>query len=267
MIYHQSFEEHTSITKRKMERQARTPFIQGQTTKVYLGHEGPPILNTFQNLAVVNRKFHRLCLPELWQHITFPTSMPAPMALWTDDILLKHATWVKSAEFELEDKIYYQGIHQSSESKRSLYDNTSLIIGEDIRCGIGPLNIGKIFKVCPSIESVTLYLPDTEGAHESEWFSGLTVRLKTPFQLLPQLQHLTISDNGTRDLPGEFIIDIIKQLPSLISLDLFCFKFVQKQSEEESLGWNLVQLQKLRELSLYYITCEDQTWSLTSWAE
>ncbi|EGG05705.1 uncharacterized protein MELLADRAFT_78042 [Melampsora larici-populina 98AG31] len=265
MVHRQSTKEHTSIKERKMERQTRTR-IQGLKFDIYVSHEGSPILNTFQNLAAVNRKFHRLCLTRLWQDITFPTSVPAPMSLWTDDLLLKHAALVKSVEFELEDQIDRQGSHQLSESERSLYDNTSLINDneEDTRCGIGLLNIVKIFKVCSSIESVTVHLPMV--GHD-EWYSGLTVLLKSPFQLLPQLQHLRVLDDEHRVLSGDFIIDIIKILPSLTSLEINSFIFVQKQSEEESLGWNVAQLQKLRKLTLWYITCEDHTWSLRSWPE
>ncbi|EGG07114.1 uncharacterized protein MELLADRAFT_106167 [Melampsora larici-populina 98AG31] len=165
--------------------------------EVYLGHDGPPVLNSFQNLAVVNRKFHRLCLPKLWQvgpffarnpalikiqrskliqvcqiyqHITFPSSVPAPMPLWTGDLLLKYANFVKSARFLLRNSDGHQDSHLFSEFERSLSDNTSSIDGHGFGYAIGVLNIVKIFKLCPSLEAVEVILPSDRK--DFEWIPG-----------------------------------------------------------------------------------------------
>ncbi|EGG08391.1 uncharacterized protein MELLADRAFT_116038 [Melampsora larici-populina 98AG31] len=238
MVYYQSAQEHISITKRKSERVSHFPLMKKAYMKlhVYLGHSGPPVLNSIQNLAVVNRKFYRLCLPKLWQKVAFPTSLPAPMSLWTGNLLLKHGNLVKSAEFDLEDVNAYQDAYQDGHQE-----------------------------VCPALESVSLSLPPSEP--QSEWLSTLRFRLKSAFKLLPSLQHLDLSNEGYVGRSGDFIIDIIKKTPSLTSLVLTDFKFAAKESEEESLGWNLAQLQKLRKLELHSITCEDQTWTSETWTK
>ncbi|EGG08389.1 uncharacterized protein MELLADRAFT_105073 [Melampsora larici-populina 98AG31] len=266
MVYHQSAEEHNSIKERKSDRRhytTNTRII--MNLLVYLGHGGPPVLNSIQNLAVVHRKFYRLCLPKLWQKVAFPTSLPAPISLWTGDLLLKHGNLVKSAQFDLEYVALHQHPHEFSETEMSLLDNTSLLHVSNFRFKIGLLNIAKIFKVCPSLESVSISLQPS--GRTSEWVSALAVRLRSPFQLLPQLEHLQLKDHRYQGLSGNFIIDIIKELPSLISLELSRFKFFRKESVEESFGWNLAQLKKLRKLSLECISCEDQTWTLNSWPE
>lgn len=266
MVHHQSLDEHESINKRKMERISRTP-KEGLSYEVYLGHGGPPVLTTFQNLAVVNRKFYRLCRPKLWQKIVFPTSAPAPLSLWTDDLLLKHSHSVKSAQFELEDLHVPWDRSRFSETERSLYDNTSPLPAHFPRYSIGLMSITKIFKLCPSIESVSLSLPGflPPSQDVSEWLFRVAMPLKLALQLLPQLQHFTFTNNRPRDISGNLLIDIIKILPSLISLELSHLEFPQKEKEEDSFGWNLAQLQQLRKLSLQSILCKDQTWTLKSW--
>lgn len=65
-VYYFSLSEHKSIKERKLKRIAPVP-QKSPAFQVYPDYQGPPILNTFQSLAVVNRRFYRICLPKLWQ--------------------------------------------------------------------------------------------------------------------------------------------------------------------------------------------------------
>ncbi|KAH9821679.1 hypothetical protein DFH28DRAFT_1078949 [Melampsora americana] len=196
MVYHQSFEENAFIKERKLYCRIQTP---------------KPGLR-FEVSLVVNQKLQRLCLPNLWQKITFSNFVPAPMSLWMHNLLLKHSILVEGHQIHS---------NQFLESKRSLYNDTSAINTDKHRYGIGLLNVLKIFKLCRSLEPVSVYIP--LGLPVSKWVSGLTVCLKGAFQLLPQLQHLNLNNFG----------------------ELSDFEFVQKEFEKKSLGWHLAQLQKL----------------------
>lgn len=265
MIYYRCSEEKEYITQRKME---RLSMAKDQERQVYVDLGGPPILNTFQSLAVVNRKFHRLCLRKLWQHIRFPSTMPAPVSLWTEDILLRHGHLVKSLELRLEDLTCNQD-EDLSRLERSHQDNTSGCAGtmfiDVTRQGIGVLNIKKLFRACPALASVAIDIPDY--SIEPDLFSSITSSLEHSFRLVPQLQHIKLSDTECDNLSGSFVIDILKQLPHLLSLELINFKFSPTVSTEKSLGWNLAQHRNLCKLRLEGVTCEDQTWSLNSWPQ
>lgn len=268
MVYHQSSKEHKSINGRKSERLSQR-MQKGPTPGVYLTHYEAPLLTTFQNLAVVNRKFHRLCVPKLWQHIRFPSALPAPMSLWTEDILLRHGHLVQSLEFKWDSC-------RVSDTERGNYDNIvpkdtsdSRGLPTDVerrhRQGIGLMNVKKIFKTCPLLESVSIDVAFASSEH-AEWGPCPTMGLAAAFCLVPQLQHLRLIDYSMEGTPGEFVINLLQNLPSLVSLRLHGFHFRPKLAIEESLGWSLSRHQKLRRLSLSGLDCEDGTWTLKSWA-
>lgn len=276
MIYYQSFEEKNSIEVRKLERLSHAQ-RECWKHKEHLDsdHYELPILNTFQNLAVVNRKFHKLCLPKLWQHIRFPSALPAPMSIWTEGILLRHGHLVESCEFELEDRSHNED--EESGFERSIVDNKAIYTCFDdedqdegmTRNGIGAVNIEKIFKDCPSLKSVEVKIP-TE-LDELDCLGYLLIRLNCLFGLVPQLQDLVLRNLELENVtfPRAFVFDVLKKLPSLVSLELFSFKFGQVRDMEDSLGWNLAQHQSLRKIHLNRVTCEsdDRTWSMHSWPQ
>ncbi|EGG09859.1 uncharacterized protein MELLADRAFT_60998 [Melampsora larici-populina 98AG31] len=227
---------------------------------------------TFQSLAVVNQKFYRLCLPKLWQRLDFLTEceLPAPMSIWTEDILLKHGNLVKSFRFKLEDLdlIVKDDDEVFLESQRSNFNNGKRISKDtrwDYPSGLGPMNVEKILRACPCIKSVEMIFP--EHTYLSVLSYPLTSRFKGLFRLIPHLQHLKLRDLGCRGSPNEFTIDLLKNLPSLVSLVLKDFRFSQKASTEESFGWNVAQHQNLLKLCLKRVTCKDQTWTLSSWPQ
>lgn len=265
MIYHQSKNEKSSIKTRKMERLSHA-LQKDSNHEANLDCFNPPILDTFQNLAVVNRKFHRLCLPKLWQHIQFPSTLPAPTSIWTEGILLRHGQLVKSIEFQLEDLNLIEDT-KLLDFERSIDDNTAPYgsFEDETRKGIGVVNIEKVFKACPYLKSVNITIPDQMG--ESTLFPPFISRLKGIFAVIPQLEHLQLVDLGYGSLPQELVIDLLKILPSLVSLEIFSSCFDEESSTADSLGWNLAQHQNLRKLRLLSITCDDKTWTLNSWPQ
>ncbi|EGG02727.1 uncharacterized protein MELLADRAFT_91153 [Melampsora larici-populina 98AG31] len=263
IVYYKFSGDKNDIRHRKEERIKQ----QDQGRQVYVNHGCPPILNTFQNLAVVNRKFHRLCLPKLWQHIRFPSALPAPVSLWTEDILSRHGHLVKSLELGLEDLTNIEN-EELSTLERSHQDNTSAgrsYFVDMSRQGIGVRSIKKIFRACPCLASVAIDIPDYSD--EPDLFGSIISGLKWSFGLVPQLQHLTLRDSECAKLPGVFVIDIHNHIPSLVSLEIIDFKFGPTASTEKSLGWKLAQHRNLRKLRLENVTCEDQTWTLNSWPQ
>ncbi|KAH9821851.1 hypothetical protein DFH28DRAFT_1104226 [Melampsora americana] len=263
ILYYTHSEEKDYIRQKKQERLSLT---QDQERQIYSNHGSPPILNSFQTLAVVNRKFHRLCLRKLWQHIRFPSTLPGPVSLWTEDILLRHGHLVRSLELGLEDLTYIED-EELSKLERSHQDNTSPCSSfvDPSRQGIGVLSMEKLFRACPDLDSVVINIPDYSD--ELDLFSSLERGLANSFRVIPQLQHLTLRDVECSNLPGVFVIKIIGKLPSLVSLELVGLKFGSTESIRNSLGWNLAQCHNLRKLRLDCVTCEDQTWTLNSWPQ
>ncbi|KAH9809918.1 hypothetical protein DFH28DRAFT_903821 [Melampsora americana] len=268
IVYLYSSKETSSMRVRKREENQLWRLFEDEEDEVTI----PPPLTTFQSLAVVNQKFYRLCRPRLWQNLLFPTSLSTPLSHWTKDILLNHGKLVKTFSFQLEDLSLINNVDgELSEFERSAYDNM-MPDGrfEDLTeysvFGIGLMNIQKIFKACARLESVVMRIP--RETYISELSSPMTSRLTGLFGLIPQLRNLKLTSLGYSEcLPGDFVIGLLKQLPYLESLDLLLFKFVEKSTIEESLGWHLAQLQHLRELRLDGVTCEDQTWDLKSWPQ
>lgn len=262
MVYLQSSEEQAYLTERKLEHMSHI-LQKDEACRTYSDHGRPPILNTFQNLAVVNRKFHRLCLRKLWQHMRFPSTLPASISLWTEGILLRHGQVVESLKFELE----YLEDEDISEFERSVEDNTAVdnSLRVESRKGIGLINIEKIFRACPGLKSIEIDIPDAlDGLNQA---CPITSRLKGLLRIMPHLQHLTLRDLAYGILLRASVIELIKALPSLLSLELAYFQFEEEASTEKSLGSNLAEHQNLRNLRLDWVTCADQTWTLNSWPQ
>ncbi|KAH9821853.1 hypothetical protein DFH28DRAFT_950831 [Melampsora americana] len=249
IVHHQSRSESNIIRERELGRmevhESPTFSGKGPAYKVYYDHRGPPILNTFQNLAVVNRMFHRLCLTKLWQKIQFPSALPAPMSLWTETILLKY------------DQCLDRKTYNFEENEKHCYDNTRLCAipassfwRKDVRYGIRSGNVKKILELCPYLESVVVKLP----------YDPLARVMK----LHPQLQNLKLETqyNGPGD---KFVISLLGELKTLVSLELSGFIFRKEGAIEESLGWNLAQQQELRKIRFEKVTFMDETWTLNTW--
>jgi hypothetical protein len=90
--------------------------------------------------------------------------VPAPpISLWTDSLLLKHASLVKCAQLALEDIHALRFVNQLSDDERSLYDNASPFHGNDIKYGAGPLIMARMFIICPLLEWTSVEIPSREG--------------------------------------------------------------------------------------------------------
>ncbi|EGG08393.1 uncharacterized protein MELLADRAFT_84891 [Melampsora larici-populina 98AG31] len=274
IVHEQSISEFNVIKERELARlevhEPPTFSGKGPAYKVYYDHCGPPILNTFQNLAVVNRMSHRLCLPKLWQKIQLPSARPAPMSLWTNMLLSKYGEKVKSFGFELADSCLDRNSYNFMDIEKHKYDNTMLCAIpaspgwiKDVRYGIRSENVEKILKSCPNLESVSVIIP----YHVAE---GELARLGRVLEIspLPNLQALKLENRDhTRLLQAdEFVISLLRGLKSLVSLELCRFGFRQ-EAIEESLGWTLAQQEKLRKIRFEQVTCEDGTWTLNAWLQ
>ncbi|KAH9821856.1 hypothetical protein DFH28DRAFT_1050456 [Melampsora americana] len=278
LVYYQSqldTIEYNFINQNRKERIVHTP-TDSRPYAVYLDHKDPPILTTFQNLAVLNRRFHRICVPKLWEKIRFPSDQPAPISHWTENILLNNGNSVKSASFELNENLL-NGNNEvldthSVESESTLYENTvpCLIMGatwiqKDSRYGIGLVNIEKVIKACPALESITVNVP----SHNDDIlrFIPIANRLKDLLVPLPRLQHFKLESTGRESLVANFLNSILEALPSLVSLELSRVFFNLTSTIESCPGSILSRHQNLRKLTLEDITFDDQTWTFNSWVK
>ncbi|EGG11805.1 uncharacterized protein MELLADRAFT_102154 [Melampsora larici-populina 98AG31] len=58
-------------------------------------HQNSPILNSIQAFSLTSREIYNRCEPWLWRKLSFPTALPAPIDLWTKDILLRRGSHTK----------------------------------------------------------------------------------------------------------------------------------------------------------------------------
>lgn len=115
-------------------------------------HRNSPILNTFQTFSLTSREIYRRCEPWLWQKLELPSSLPAPIDLWTEDILLKRGSHVRSLALELSDNCKKP---PGKFSYDPFYDNL-LLEDEHVPQPISPQNVRDLIIRCPNISTLDL---------------------------------------------------------------------------------------------------------------
>ncbi|EGG07747.1 uncharacterized protein MELLADRAFT_116215 [Melampsora larici-populina 98AG31] len=88
------------IYKEKLERRV---MITGPVYGNYMTylHRNSPILNSTQSFSLTSRQIYSLCRPWLWRKLEFPSSLPAPIDLWTEDILVRQGAHVQTLKVML----------------------------------------------------------------------------------------------------------------------------------------------------------------------
>lgn len=234
-----------------------------QPYKTYL-HRNSPILNSIQTFAVTSREIYQLCRPWLWQKLEFPTRLPAPIDLWTEDILLKQGSLVRSLDLDLSTNC------SRSDGRMDLdpfYDNLATVMNSAIQERVSPNTAKKLITQCPNLSklNISYTLPgDAENAVGVSAFLLDLLPLITSLKHLRQLRFTNFMGEGSAvKLPSELIIG----LPLLESLKFTGLAVSTDQGtlDEDSFGYNLSQLRYLSTLELCDIDGTSKNWCLYNW--
>ncbi|EGG04164.1 uncharacterized protein MELLADRAFT_108721 [Melampsora larici-populina 98AG31] len=226
-------------------------------------HRNSPILNTIQTFAITCREVYQICRPWLWRRLKFPTRLPAPIDLWTKDILLKQGSLVQSLELELSKNC---GKPVGFAERDSFYDNLTIQSQFGVQC-ISPENVKKLIHLCFNLSTLNFwYELDGEPGAGVEVFNFL-LDLSPLITGLKQLRHLSLSYRASEENVLAFPSKLILGLPLLESLR--CFD-LDVSADQGSLGDGppgliLSKLQHLSTLFLFSIEGINENWCLYDW--
>lgn len=228
-------------------------------------HRHSPVLNSIQTFSLASREIYELCRPWLWQKLHFPTRLQAPIDLWTEEILLKQGSLVRTLELSLGENC---SLPDGVEERDPFYDNLTIDMEDDHeRECVSPKNAKDLITRCPNLSELEIryeLIGDQEDADQVSRFlsdlSPLIGRLKQ----LRQLSFVCYMDLGPAiKFPSKLILD----LPLLESLK--CREMVVLSNEgrigNASFGSDLSKLRHLSTLQLIDIEGIDEHWCLYDW--
>ncbi|EGG00043.1 uncharacterized protein MELLADRAFT_118148 [Melampsora larici-populina 98AG31] len=231
--------------------------------KTYL-HRNSPILNLTQTFSLTSREIYRRCEPWLWRKLQFPSSHPAPIDLWTEDILLKRGSHVRSLTLTLSENCK-KPLDEFADYD-PFYDNL-IPMCKVTPQPISPKNIRDLIIRCPNISTLNLcnkHEEDDEDVGRTDAFLSDLVPLLSS---LKQLQHLKLHDEYGKTIMTDFPAKVVGSLPLLKSLIIRARTSSGNQQTvgDASLGYNLSKLKYLSRLELWANEDIDETWCLYDW--
>lgn len=214
------------------------------------------------------------------QTIILPSPLPVPIDTWTEGILPRHGSLVRSVWLNLSKCCLLSPHHLAVQT---LWDNTIPCFAYDgnesdldnvtpLIANIGPIGLIQILTQCPNLHLLSLGLPDTaENMSSWEEVQALENLLVPLFRNLKSLRHLTLVQTSVHC--ERIACQILGQLPMLNTFQFIGEMdrsgtlpgFVMKASEPAgftSLAQSLSQLRRLRVLDLGSMTFLDSQWSL-----
>ncbi|EGF98716.1 uncharacterized protein MELLADRAFT_113310 [Melampsora larici-populina 98AG31] len=230
--------------------------------RTYL-HRNPPILNTIQTFSLTSRKIHHLCRPWLWRKLRFPTSLPAPMDLWTEDILLRQGSYVQSLSITLSPNCS-KPLDETVQHD-SFYDN--LIPGDYKVEDVSPKNVRELINRCPNLSTLDIKYDYHEAPEDAGGTETFLLGLIPLLSSLKQLRHLAVQGRYKQKNMNAFPTDVVASLPLLESFDFAGLAAYAGQPKlgDGSFGLNLSKLKFLSRLHLWFIDDIDANWCLYSW--
>lgn len=228
-------------------------------------HRNSPILNSIQNFSLISREVYQLCRPWLWRRLEFPTFLPAPIDLWTEDILLKQGSYVRSLSLLLN-----QNCSQPPGGPAvydSFYDNLITDL-ENITAvnSISPDNAESLIDRCPNLSTLEIEFDYAEPDEDEGPIAAFVLDLLPRLTSLKQLRHLTLVNNRANTIVNGLPPKLIGNLPLLESFT--CAGLVTSGSDRrhgaESFGFNLAKLKSLSRLDLSQMDIHDN-WCLYDW--
>ncbi|EGG04373.1 uncharacterized protein MELLADRAFT_64932 [Melampsora larici-populina 98AG31] len=257
-----------------------------QPYKTYL-HRNSPILNTIQSFAMTSREIYQLCRPWLWQvshlqltlktssrpttdysvqKLQFPTRLPAPIDLWTKDILLKQGSLVRSLSLDLSKNCSRP---EGSVDRDPFYDNLNINMDYIDEERVSPKNAKDLITRCPNLSKLEISYTLRGDTEDGVQLSAFLLDLVPLISSLKHLRHMSLlnymGEENAVKLPSELIVG----LPLLESLRLTGLTVLLDQGTlgEDSFGYNLSKLRHLSELDLCGIGGISEKWCLYNWAE
>lgn len=254
--------EAKEICNKKHERKVTITGLGDQTPyKTYIPLDSP-ILNSIQNFSITSRKIYQCCQPWLWRNLRFPTSLPAPMALWTEDILLRQGSHVKSLWINFSPM--GGGGPDEHGDNDPFHDNLELDFESEYIESLSSKNIKLLINRCPNLSTLTIeydYKRYDEGRTEA-FFLELVSLLSS----LKQFRHLHVLGDPIKFM-NKFPSQAVASLPLLESLTCGGVTVSRHRKElgEESFGSSLSKLRYLSQLHLYRFEDIDESWCLHDW--
>lgn len=223
-------------------------------------HRNLPVLNSIQNFSLTSREIYTRCEPWLWKGLSFPTDLPAPIDLWTKDILLKRGSHVRSLKLCLSENC-------SKPPGDSVYDPfyDNLIINSDLGCKwISPNNAKDLIHLCPNLSHLRFYYCQEEKDEEKDETEGFLLDL-IPLLSNLKLRHLAIESSTA--IFTELRSKVVDSLPLLESLTVrrYSSSGTQEIIGDASFGYNLSKLEYLSRLNIGFNEDINEKWCLYDW--
>lgn len=225
-------------------------------------HENSPILNSIQTFSLTSREIYRRCRPWLWRNLQFPTALPAPIDLWTNNLLLKHGFQVRSLSLHLSENCSKPSGELGHDP---FYDNLIPYPMRDLEY-VSPNNARDLIARCPNLSTLkfdSLHEEDGDDAGGMENFLSDLVPL---ISSLKQLQHLHIM-NFNLELWKDFPSKVVGSLPLLQTFIIQSPTTSEDQQQigEGSFGYRLSKLKYLSWLDVRFNSNVDESWCLYDW--
>ncbi|EGG11466.1 uncharacterized protein MELLADRAFT_59652 [Melampsora larici-populina 98AG31] len=217
-------------------------------------HQHPPILNTIQNFSLISR-----------ENLQFPTSLPAPIDLWTNDILLRHGSYVQSLSLMLSQNCSVP--LGGPVDYDPFYDNLITDFQDDPPIKwISPKNIRDLIDRCPNLSTLRFHFDYDEPFEDEGRRAAFMIDLVPLLASLKQLRHLTLEDDYASTIENEVTSKVIQSLPLLESFTCTGHSTSDddRKLDNASFGFNLSKLKSLSRLNLCRIDIHDN-WCLYNW--
>lgn len=230
-------------------------------------HRHSPILNSIQTFSLASRQIYQLCRPWLWRKLQFPTSLPAPIDLWTEDILLKQGSYVQSVLLGLSENC--SQAPDGAAEYDPFYDNLIPFSkhGHSVK-GISPKNARDLIDRCPNLSTLSLTFDYNEQEEEIGGIAAFVIDLLPRLSSLQQLRHLELLDEDGETINNGFMSNLVDNLPLLKSFVYKGFRRFRDQQRfgDVPLGSNLSKLKHLSRLNLSDIDDINEDWCLYDWS-
>lgn len=206
---------------------------------------------------------HPLDLPNLTQNIRFPNLLPIEMSHWTQYLLKKHGSLVRSMALQLSVEWFEE---QAVVHGQDVYDNTIVppinLAREKLATrppqSLGPQTVSAVLSLCPKVHSLSLTCPHRPDVqHVSRHSINLQAQLVKLISSFARLQHLEIECRKSCRVHEDTICHVIKNLPLLESL--YCSSIVRGTATEAGPVFvkHLAELPRLTRLQLVNVACVD----------
>lgn len=228
-------------------------------------YQDPPILNTIQSFSLTSRAIYQRCQPLLWHKLKFPTRLPAPIDLWTKDILFRQGRHVRSLSLTLSENCSVPP--DEFVELDPFYDNLTPDVERGYRVQwVSQKNVKDLINSCPNLSTLNLDY-EFEQLENTGGLEIFLLELLPVLSSLKQLRQLSLVDGCDKSIMNQFPSKVIGSLPLLESLTLggLTASRDQRTIGDDSFGFKCSKLESLSRLELWRIEDIGEDWCLYSW--